>query len=84
MTTRTLTRAASLEALAALEAAMRLAFDDDDTDRERHVPVGEVLNRLVDELGIAPDGMDLDQDPTGGRSRSAPTSSSSRFGSACG
>jgi hypothetical protein len=42
---------------------MRLAFDDRDRDRERHAPLADVLGRLVDELGLAPDGLDLDDDP---------------------
>ncbi len=63
MTSHTLTRASSLEALAAIRAAMRLAFDDDDRDRELHAPLAAIQSRLVDELGIAPDGMDLGDDP---------------------
>jgi hypothetical protein len=58
-TLRTLTRASSLEALSALDAAIRLAFDDRDLDRDRHAPLAKVWGRLSDELGVGP-GMNLD------------------------
>jgi hypothetical protein len=58
-TSRTLTRASSLEALSALDAAIRLAFDDQDVDRDRHGPLAKVWRQLSDELGVDP-GMNLD------------------------